>query len=182
MIVTKMTQAVPKNDTPNDTQEDTEFLFQDTLKEYIHLFGGICNRDTGLSKSICKSFDLAKENLGLTDKQVNCFYLENYILNKKTIVQKIRGSRRKNQLKRSARVINDYLEMNQVRDLIEVSSEDPDLKHFLQECYIDFQIIHPKNTSIFTSPLSSMDMVHIESLHRCIGIGEASKVKVYEKK
>lgn len=166
MTEIKMTQAVPKSDTTDDLHGENELLFQDTLKEYATIFGGICHRDAGLSKSICMSFDLAKEHVGLTNTQVNAFYLQNYILNKKEILQKVKRSHRKNQLMRSIQTINFYLDINRIYNLVEISSEDLSLKRFLQECYIDFQILHPKRSTLFAPILSSMDRIHLESLKK----------------
>ncbi len=164
MTEMKITQAVPKYDTNRNLYDENELLFQNTLKEYMEIFGGVSHHDVGLSKSVCISFNLAKEHNSLTNAQVNSFYLQNYILNKKNIEKKAKRSNRKNQLMRSIQIINYYLDTNQIYHLVEIGLEDLSLKRFVQECYIDFQILRQNKLSSFPAPISITDAMHLENL------------------
>ena len=83
-------QAVQKKSREDARVQDRNYFelenenkFKLTLKEYMHLFGGV--NEQCLGQSTFRSFQLAQYHLGLTEEYTNCFYINNFILNQDSI-------------------------------------------------------------------------------------------------
>lgn len=121
-----------------------EKTFQQVLKEYLRLFGNPNHiaRD-GMSGGDVASFALAATQVNLDENQMNFILIKNFMLYKNNIAQNPNIDIKSNNFSfiNCISMIQAFMGLNDgMQELDKRLTIDPDLKQYLQKCYIIYQI------------------------------------------
>ncbi len=129
-----------KNSINKENTFQNEALFQNILGEYLHLFGGIRENNSHLTGSALKSFDLAQTHANLSDEEIDCYCLRNFIMNQ-SLIQESKSETSYNGLTEEAKSTFQFINVlltqkDGIQEIMHMLTVYDSLKTYLKEFYI----------------------------------------------
>ena len=159
----------------NENFNETEKLFKNCIEEYLNIFGGGKRHVSSPNHILHRSISLAKEQSNISEEEINCYCIANFIKNRTLIKEEVLTS--SGEEFRQFKLLDILLERDQSNCLFEAMrylSVDKKLKTFAEKYYVKMQI----EKEHYNEPLTITDEKKIYTLQTYID----QKNKVISKK
>lgn len=144
---------------------ETERLFKNRIEEYLNIFSGGTRHVSSPNHILHRSISLAKEQSNISEEEISCYYITNFIKNRTLIKEEVLNS--SGEEFRQFKLLDILLERDQSNCLFEAMrylSVDENLKTFAEKYYVKMQI----EQEHYKEPLTITDEKKIYTLQTYI--------------